>query len=126
MSHVLITVSYITRKAASDTLEGDGLHLVDDGMVAIEAATGIALIFKWSNWDLYQHSAGRADRRKLKIDLQLYLIRFVKTHSEYLHHSGANMIITGWFDREQDEIVTIRMRQDDARLVLELLRWLGL
>ena len=100
--------------------------MVDDGIVAIKSSTGIALIFERSDWDIYGHEAGGADRRKLKIDLRSHRVRLFKTHSEFLHHSGATMIITGEFDRKKDEVITIRMGRDNVRLVLELLRRLGL
>lgn len=124
MSHILIAASHITRKDANNANLGDGLLLVDDGMVAIETSTGVALIFKRSDWDLYQHSAASVDCRKLQIDLCLYPIWFNKTHSAFNNHFGASMQITGRFDREQDEIITIRMSREDARAVSILMHCL--
>ena len=121
MSHILIAASHITRKDA-DVPGGDGLHMVDDGMVAI-SSTSIALIFERSDWDICGHKAGGADCRKLKIDLKLHSIRLVKTHSEFFCHEGATMIVTGVFDpivRNVCETITIRMSRDDAILVCEL------
>ena len=106
--------------------EGDGLHMVDDGIVAIKSSTGIALIFERSNWDIYGHKAGGKEHQKLKINIRLQSVRFIKIHSKFLHNSGATMIITGVFDQKKQEVILIRMSRNDAELVLTALRRLGL
>ena len=119
MSHILLIAPTIQQKNVNDPHDdGDGMHVVDDGIVAIEVSTGIALIMERSDWEEYQHNAPR----KLKIDLRKYQIRLFKTHSSYNRYTGVSMTITGRFDRNKNEIITIKMTKDDAKLVDQLLR----
>ena len=124
MSHILVQASHIQRKLVSDTnTVGDGTHFVDNGLVAIETNTAIALILEQEDFDRYQHAAPR----KLKIDLSMagYQISFTKIYSSHYRHFGAAMRITGFFDCLEQEIITIKMSRDDARLVRQLLSRLG-
>ena len=126
MSHISISASHIQRKNADNQSDSNGYNMVDDGLVAIKTATGIALIFKRSNWDIYGHKVGGADLRKLKIDMRMHPVQFIKTHSSFLNHSGATIIITGTFDRKVAEVITIKTTRNDAKLVRKVLKRLNL
>ena len=119
MSHVLVSAPHIQRKYVNNmTTVGNGAHLVNNRLVAIETTTGIALIFDQLEWELHRHQA----RRILRIDLLQHKVIFVRTHSLRLHHFGASIKIVGTFNRERPEMITIHTSRDNARLVLELLR----
>ena len=118
MSHILINAKHVQRKFVDDvTTVGDGSHFVDDGVLAIEATTGNALIFERSNWDEQHHAADP----RLKLELRLFQIGFRKTRSSQYNHEAGVMTITGTFDRIKPETFTIKMERNDAELVRELL-----
>lgn len=106
MSHILISASHIQRQNATNR---DGYNMVNDGVVAIETATGVALIFEQSDWETYGHRSGGKEYQKLKINLQIHPIYFIKTQSTMFHHDRAKMIITGIFDWGVQETTTIKI-----------------
>ena len=119
MSHLIIAAPHVQQKRVDDdTIHGNGLHIVDDGMVALETTTRRVLIFEKCDFKLLLHGAPH----KLKIDLcrPEYLICFYKTFSTNLYYNGGAIQITRKFNWEEDEIVTIKVTKDDTRLVRDV------
>ena len=65
MSHLIIEAPHIQRKATTDRSAGNGSHMVDNGIVAFQSSTGIAMIFERSNFEERMHVA----QRKMRINL---------------------------------------------------------
>ena len=53
-------------------------------------------------------------------------IKFKKTFSTGLNFEGGMMTITGVFDRENEEVVTIKMNRTDYKLLATLLKEMDL
>ena len=122
---VMLKASYIQRKPVNDErICGDSQHVVDDGWIVLKKVTGIILILEESDLQKNHFQA----KRKMKIELLSapYEILFVKLRSRRRNYKQSAMKITGQFDRDPFETVTIKMEREDARLVCEVLNRLGL
>ena len=53
-------------------------------------------------------------------------IKFKKTYSTGLNSEGGMMTLTGMFDRESEEVVTIKMNRTDYKLLAMLLKEMDL
>ena len=53
-------------------------------------------------------------------------IEFKKIYSTRLNFEGGMMTVTGMFDRENEEIVTIKMSRTDYKLLATLLKEMGI
>ena len=54
------------------------------------------------------------------------LIKFKKTYSTGLNFEGGMVTVPGMFDRETEEIVTIKMNRIDYKLLATLLKAMNL
>ena len=128
---VTIQAPFCLRKDANDASTGsrfdtrDGFFIADKGILVFRDDTMMV--------NIYEQEAFRTNGLNsipvLQINLQTVAsIQFRKIISTSSRpYEGGTMIITGRFDREKDEIVTIKMmNRDDYKLLVTLLREVGM
>ena len=120
MRLVTINTPFCLRKDAGDTSEGGGFFFVNTGILVFRDDTMMITIYEgetfWTN-------GGYDSIPALRINLETVVsIKFKKIYSTGLNFEGGMMRITGMFDRENQEIVTIKMSRTDYKLLAMLLK----
>ena len=123
MRLVTINTPFCLRKDAGDTSEGGGFFFVNNGILVCRDDTMMISIYEGETF----RSGGYNSTPALQINLRTVAsIKFKKTYSTGLNFEGGMVTITGMFDREKQEIVTIKMNRTDYKLLAALLKAMDL
>ena len=105
MRLVTINTPFCLRKDAGDTSEGGGFFFVNNGILVFRDDEMMISIYEGETF----RNGGYNSTPALQINLRTVAsIKFKKTYSTGLNFEGGMMTITGMFDRENQEIVTIK------------------
>ena len=121
MRLVTINAPFCLRKDVGHASE-EGFFIVDKGVLVCRDDTMMINIYEE---ETFRTNGYVNSIPALQINLQTVAsIRFQKVISTSSHpYEGGKMIVTGVFDREQEEIVTIKMmNRDHFNLLLTLLK----
>ena len=120
MRLVTINTPFCLRKDAGESNEG--FFFVNNGILVFRDDTMMVSIYESESFQ----SGGYNSIPALRINLQTVVsIEFKKIYSTRLNFEGGMMTITGLFDRETEEIVTIKMNRTDYKLLATLLKETG-
>ena len=124
MRLVTINTPFCLRKDAGDTSEGGGFFFVNNGILVCRDDTMMISIYEG---ETFRTNGGYNSIPALQINLRTVAsIEFKKTYSTGLNFEGGMMTITGVFDRENEEVVTIKMNRTDYKLLATLLKTMDL
>ena len=124
MKLVTINTPFCLRKDVSDANEGGGFFFVNNGILVFRDDTMMISIYEG---ETFRTNGGYNSIPALQINLRTVAsIEFKKTYSTGLNFEGGMMTITGVFDRESQEIVTIKMNRTDYKLLATLLKTIDL
>ena len=124
MRLVTINTPFCLRKDVGDASEGEGFFFVDNGILVFRDDTMMFYIYEG---ETFRTNGGYNSIPALQINLRTVAsIKFKKTYSTGLNFEGGMMTITGVFDRESQEIVTIKMNRTDYKLLATLLKEMDL
>ena len=124
MRLVTINTPFCLRKDVGDASEGEGFFFVNNGILVFRDDTLMISIYEE---ETFRTNGGYDSIPALRINLQTVAsIKFKKTYSTNLNFEGGMMKITGVFDRETEEIVTIKMNRTDYKLLATLLKEMDL
>ena len=124
MRLVTIYTPFCLRKDVGDASEGGGFFFVDNGILVFRDDTMMISIYEE---ETFQTNGGYDSTPALQINLRTVAsIEFKKTYSTGLNFEGGMMTITGLFDQETAEIVTIKMNRTDYKLLATVLKDAGL
>ena len=117
MRLVTINTPLCLRKDAGHASEG--FFFVNNGVLVFRDDTMMISIYEAETFQ----NGGYNSTPALQINLRTVAsIEFKKTYSTGLNFEGGMMTITGLFDRETEEIVTIKMNRTDYKLLATLLK----
>ena len=123
MRLVTINTPFCLRKDAGDTSEGGGFFFVNNGILVFRDDEMMMNIYEG---EAFRTNGGYTSIPALRINLRTVAsIEFKKIYSTRLNFEGGMMTITGLFDRETEEIVTIKMNRTDYKLLATLLKETG-
>ena len=118
MRLVTINTPFCLRKDVGHASEG--FYFVNNGVLVFRDDTMMITIYEG---ETFRTNGGYDSIPALRINLQtVVLIEFKKIYSTGLNFEGGMMTITGMFDRENQEIVTIKMNRTDYKLLAMLLK----
>ena len=101
----------------------EGFFFVNNGILVFRDDTMMISIYEGETF----RSGGYNSTPALQINLRTVAsIKFKKTYSTGLNFEGGMVTITGMFDREKQEIVTIKMNRTDYKLLAALLKAMDL
>ena len=121
MKLVTINTPFCLRKDAGHASEG--FFFVNNGVLVFRDDTMMITIYEA---EMFRND-GYNSIPALQINLRTVAsIKFKKTYSTGLNFEGGMMTITGVFDRESQEIVTIKMNRTDYKLLATLLKKMDL
>ena len=121
MRLVTINTPLCLRKDAGHASEG--FFFVNTGVLVFRDDTMMINIYEGETF----RNSGHDSIPALQINLRTVVsIKFKKTYSTNLNFEGGMMTITGVFDRETEEIVTIKMNRTDYKLLATLLKEMDL
>ena len=124
MRLVTIYTPFCLRKDVGDASEGGGFFFVDNGILVFRDDTMMISIYEE---ETFQTNGGYDSTPALQINLRTVAsIKFKETYSTGMNFEGGMMTITGVFDRENEEVVTIKMNRIDYKLLATLLKEVGL
>ena len=122
MRLVTINTPFCLRKDVGAS-EGEGFFFVNNGILVFRDDTMMISIFEGETF----RNGGYNSTPALQINLQTVAsITFKKIYSTGLNFEGGMMTITGVFDRENEEVVTIKMNRTDYKLLAMLLKEMDL
>ena len=123
MRLVTINTPFCLRKDVGDANEGEGFFFVNNGILVFRDDTMMFYIYEGETFQ----NGGYNSIPALQINLRTVAsIKFKKTFSTGLNFEGGMMTITGVFDRENEEVVTIKMNRTDYKLLATLLKEMDL
>ena len=123
MKLVTINAPFCLRKDVDDASEGEGFFFVNNGILVFRDDTMMFYIYEGETF----RNGGYNSIPVLHINLRTVAsIKFKKTYSTGLNFEGGMMTITGVFDRESEEIVTIKMNRTDYKLLATVLKEMDL
>ena len=121
MKLVTINTPFCLRKDAGHASEG--FFFVNNGVLVFRDDTMMITIYEAETFQ----NGGYNSIPALQINLRTVAsIKFKKTHSTGLNFEGGMMTTTGVFDRENEEVVTIKMNRTDYKLLATLLKEMDL
>ena len=124
MRLVTINTPFCLRKDAVDTSEGGGFFFVNNGVLVFRDDTMMISIYEG---ETFRTNGGYNSTPALLINLRTVAsIKFKKTYSTGLNFEGGMVTITGMFEREKQEVVTIKMNRTDYKLLATLLKEMNL
>ena len=121
MRLVTINAPFCLRKDVGHPNEG--FFFVNNGILVLRDDTRMIHIYEEETF----RNGGYDSIPALQINLQtIASIKFKKTYSNGLNFEGGMATITGMFDRENEEIVTIKMNRTDYKLLATVLKEMDL
>ena len=124
MKLVTIYAPFCLRKDVGDASEGGGFFFVDNGILVFRDDTMMFYIYEE---ETFQTNGGYNSTPALQINLRTVAsIEFKKTYSTGMNFEGGLVAVTGMFDRKSEEIVTIKMKRTDYKLLATVLKDAGL
>ena len=121
MRLVTINAPFCLRKDVGHPNEG--FFFVNNGILVLRDDTRMIHIYEGETF----RNGGYDSIPALQINLQtIASIKFKKTYSNGLNFEGGMATITGMFDRENEEIVTIKMNRTDYKLLATVLKEMDL
>ena len=122
MRLVTINTPFCLRKDAGDA-SNEGFFFVNSGILVFRDDTMMISIYEGETFQ----NGGYNSIPALQINLRTVAsIKFRKTYSTGLNFEGGMMTITGVFDRENEEVITIKMNRTDYKLLATLLKEMDL
>ena len=122
MRLVVISTPFCLRKDVGHA--SDGFFFVSDGILVLRDDTMMITIYENKT---FRTNGGYNSVPALQINLRTVAsIKFKKTYSTGLNFEGGMMTITGVFDRENEEVVTIKMNRTDYKLLATVLKEMDL
>ena len=122
MRLVVISAPFCLRKDVGHA--SGGFFFVSDGILVLRDDTKMITIYES---ETFRTNGGYNSVPALQINLRTVTsIEFKKIYSTGFNFEGGMMTVTGMFDRENEEIVTIKMSRTDYKLLATLLKEMGI
>ena len=124
MRLVTINTPFCLRKDAGDTSDGGGFFFVNNGILVFRDDTMMINIYEG---EAFRTNGGYTSIPALQMNLRTVTsIEFKKIYSTGLNFEGGMVTVTGLFDRENEEVITIKMNRIDYKLLATLLKEMNL
>lgn len=118
MRLVIINTPFCLQNNFGDTSEGGGFFFVNNGILVFQDNTIMITIYEG---EMFRTNGGYDSIPALQINLgTVALIEFKKIYSTGLNFEGGMVTITGMFDQENQEIVTLKMNRTDYTTTIVL------
>ena len=119
-----INAPFCLRKDVRDASKGGGFFFVNNGILVCRDDTMMIPIY---DGETFRTNGGYNSVPASQINFwTVTSIEFTKIYSTGLNFEGGIVTVTGRFDREIEDIITIKMIRIDYKLLATLLKEIGL